>query len=158
MSAQRFAEIIRGVCGIFKLDAQQILDGGSIQLGGVRIALTHGEGKLAPLLTMYCDFGPVPKELEAQVYRKLLESNLSTYTGQGETYCMTAEGRVVYANNFLMETLTPEIMAGSITLATLHAQKWREDYFLPHGEGAAKKSRSNPLHERWSAAAGGSPS
>jgi len=145
MSTERFAEIIEGLCRIYGLDHTRVLQGDSLDLGGVRIALRHGEGPLAPLMMMYCDFGPVPKELETRVYRQLLESNLSTYTGQGETFCLTPEGRVVFVNNYLLETLTPEILAGYLSLAALCAKRWREDYFLPEGERKTKKARANTL-------------
>jgi hypothetical protein len=145
MSTERFAEIIEGLCRIYGLDHTRVLQGDSLDIGGVRIALRHGGGPLWSPMMMYCDFGPVPKELETRVYRQLLESNLSTYTGQGETFCLTPEGRVVFVNNYLLETLTPEILAGYLSLASIYAKRWREDYFLPEGEGKAKKTCANTL-------------
>lgn len=145
MSTKRFAEIIEGLCRIYGLDHARVLQGDSLILGEVRIALRYAEGPLSPLLMMYCDFGPVPKDLEARVYRQLLESNLTTYTGQGETFCLTPEGRVVFVNNYLLDTLTPEILGGYLSLAAIYAKRWREDFFLPDGEGKARKTRANTL-------------
>lgn len=144
MSTERFAEIIEGLCRIYKLDHNRVLQGDSLDMGGVRIALRHADA-FSPLMMMYCDFGPVPQELETKVYRQLLESNLSTYTGQGETFCLTPEGRVVFVNNYLLETLTPEILGGYLNLAAICAKRWRETYFLPEGEGKAKKTRTHAL-------------
>lgn len=151
MSKQRFAEIIEGLCRIYGADHNRILEGDSLDFGGVRISLCYAVGSTPPLLMMYCDFGTVPKELEATVYRQLLECNLSTYTGQGETFCMTAEGRVVFVNNYRLDELTPEVLAGQLYLAATYAKQWRENYFLPDGAGKAKKTRSSGLHRQLAA-------
>lgn len=157
MSTERFNTIIEGLCRLYNIDHNRILQGESLDFGGVRIVLLHGEGPLSPLMMMYCDFGPVPAELETRVYRQLLESNLTTYTGQGETFCLTPDGRVVFVNNYVLDTLTPEILAGYLALASIYAKRWREDYFLPEGEGKSKKTRSNVLHALHRQAAGGKP-
>lgn len=159
MSKQRFAEIIEGLCRIYSVDHSRILEGESLDFGGIRFSLCYAEGTLAPLLMMYCDFGTVPKDLETTVYRQLLECNLSTYTGQGETFCMTAEGRVVFVNNYQLDEMTPEVLAGQLNLAAMYAKRWREDYFLPDGEGKAKKTRISSMHSlHRQFAAGKSPS
>jgi hypothetical protein len=155
MSTQRFKDLIEGVCRIYGVDHNRILEGGSLDFHGVRIVLRHGQGPLSPLVVMYCDFGPVPQELETQVYRQLLVSNLTTYTGQGETYCLTPEGRVVYVNNYHLDTLTPEILAGYLGISAAYAKRWREDYFLPEGEGKPKKCRANPLVDLYRAGVSG---
>jgi Tir chaperone family protein CesT len=93
----------------------------------------HHSEAYSPLLLMYCDFGPVPKDMEAQIYKQLLEMNLTAYSGQGETFCLSPEGRVIYVNNFLVEVLTPELLASYMAFAAAYAKKWREGAFFPPG-------------------------
>lgn len=145
MSVQRFEELIEGLCRIYGVDHKRVVDGDSLDFHGVRIVLRPGQGPVSQLVMMYCDFGTVPEELQLRVYRQLLEANLTTYTGQGETYCLTPEGRVVYVNNYHLHTLTPEILAGYLGISAAYAKHWREDYFLANGDGKARKKRANPL-------------
>lgn len=149
MSAELFKAVIEGLCNIYKLDPAPVLEGCTLEMDGVNFSLVHHKESDSPLLTLYCDFGAVPSELEAQVYRKLLEANLTSYTGQGETFCMAPDGRVIFANNYPLAVLTPEMLAGNMALVSIFAKSWREGYFLnpekPVAEQPKKKSHSELL-------------
>ena len=142
MSRELFTAVIQGLCDIYKLDPAHVEAGGAVEMDGVKFCLFHDKESDSPYLMAYCDFGPVPKSLEAQVYKKLLESNLSTYSGQGETFCVAPDGHVVFVNNYPLELLTPTMLAGYLAMTSFTAKKWREGYFLDDGESEATKKKS----------------
>lgn len=141
MSTELFTSIIEGLCDIYKLDAGHVLAGGSVEMGGSKFCLLHNAEANSPLLMVYCDFGPVPKQLQAQVYKQLLEANLSAYTGQGETFCLSPEGHVVFVNNYPLEILTPDLLVGHLALTSIYAKNWRDGYFLEKSGQAGDKQQ-----------------
>lgn len=142
MSRELFDSVIQGLCGMYKLDPAHVAAGGAVEMGGVNFCLLHDREGDSPLLMVYCDFGAVPQELQAQVYKKLLESNLSTYTGQGETFCLAPDGRVVLANNYPLEFLTPELLAGHLALMSIFAKNWRDGYLLDDDQDKTVKKNA----------------
>ena len=151
MSTKLFKNVIRGLCDMYELDPKHILSGGTIEMGGVNFCLLHDEAADSPLLMSYCDFGAIAENKEKQAYKKLLEINLSSYTGQGPTFCLSPSGHVVLVNNYLLEILTPEILAGYLALVSMDAKDWRDDFFLVEEAGTTmKKSFNTSLPQRMS--------
>lgn len=150
MSRELFTAVIQGLCEMYKLDPAHVEAGGAVEMDGVKFCLFHDKESESPYLMVYCDFGPVPEPQQAQVYKKLLESNLSTYTGQGETFCLAPDGHVVFANNYPLELLTPTMLAGYLAVTSFTAKQWRDGYFLDGDDSAAakKKSRSEYLAQK----------
>lgn len=128
MSTEKFMAVIQGLCKLYKLDAKAVMEGKPLEMGGVTFCLFHHGESDSPLLMAYCDFGSVPKELETQVYKQLLEANLSAYSGQGESFCLSPEGRVVYVNNYPLDTLTSELLAGYLATTAIFAKNWRKGF------------------------------
>jgi hypothetical protein len=139
MSSEKFNEVVTGLCTMYKLDPRHVLEGGPVTMGGSMFCLLHNKEMNSSLLMVYCDFGKVPAELETKVHRKLLEANLSTYTGQGETFCLDSDGRVVFVNNYPLDILTSEELAAHLALTSIYAKKWRENYFLDESDTPKKK-------------------
>ena len=148
MSTELFERVLRGLCEMHSLDATHVLSGGAVEMGGIPFSLVHDKESGSSLLTMYCDFGVVPKHLEAQAYAKLLQANLSAYTGQGETFCLTSNGQVVLANSYLLDSLTPALLTGFMAMAAVLAKEWRNSYFLDKGEQSETRQRDRqPLRK-----------
>jgi Tir chaperone protein (CesT) family len=140
MSQELFTTLVQGLCDMYKVDVEHVLAGGPVTMGGVDFCLLHEEGD-SPFVILYCDFGKVPPELEAKAYKKLLEFNLTTYTGQGETFALSPEGHVFLANNYLLEFLNVEIFIKYLAMTGILAKSWREGYFLDENESSKKQSQ-----------------
>lgn len=148
MSARFFETLIKGLCLMHKLDVDHVLAGRAVEMGGVQFSFAHvtdSEGSAdsgSPLLTMYCEFGVVPRHLEGQVYAKLLQANLSACTDHGETYCLSSDGRVILANSYLLDVLTPELLTGFMTMTAALANHWRKGYFLEQGKARGTRQQA----------------
>lgn len=144
MSTTLFNKLVHELCDLHKLDVAHVLAGGAIEMSGVPFCLLHDSEADSPLLTAYCDFGIVPKNLEAEAYKQLLAANLAAYTGQGETFCLTPDGHVILANSYLLESFTAELLTGFMAGNAILAKKWQTDYFLEKAPFTGK-SRQNDL-------------
>lgn len=140
MWSEKFEQLIEGFCGIYNMDAKHVLDGNPVAMDGVMFVLRHDKETDSPQITVYCNFGKAPQELEARIYRRLLETNMSIYTGQGESFGMDTDGNVVFVNSYPLEFTTPEELAAYLSLTTLHAKSWRESYFLNEEDQPRKKT------------------
>lgn len=143
MSGEMFKSVVEGLCQMYKLDPAPVLEGGVIEMGKVNFCLLHNQEVDSPLITVYAEFGKIPKELEAQAHKKLLEANLTSYTGQGETFCLAPDGGVVFATNYPLEVLTPVILAGNLALIAIAARNWRDNYMLDVDELANMPTKKN---------------
>lgn len=143
-----YVKLIESFCANARMDPQHILDGGSISYEGVNFNLFHSAGSYSPLLLMYCDFGPVAADMQLYAYRTLLETNLSTYSGQGENFALTPEGNVVYTNNFIIEGLSADTLAMHIGLAAVYAKNWKAGKFFANAAKSAERDKFSALFKQ----------
>lgn len=139
MWTEKFDEVISGLCKMYELDPRPVLEGHPVAMGDVGFCLVHDAEADSPLLLVYCDFGAVPQELEAKVYRSLLEANLGAYKGQEEIFCLEPNGRVVFVNNIPLQNLTPDALAAELAMISAYATTWRDGYFLGDEDRPKKK-------------------
>jgi hypothetical protein len=135
-----FTPLIEGLCRIHRLNPRPVLEGSTIVVEDVELYLRHHPHGRSPSLILYCDYGPAPAQHEAAVHRMLLQSNMKGYTGEDETWCLTPEGHVVLASSFVLELLTPPLLAAHIALAAARAREWPQECLKMFGADAAAEA------------------
>ncbi|MGI4850289.1 MAG: CesT family type III secretion system chaperone [Janthinobacterium lividum] len=122
-----FTPLIQGLCSIYKLDVRHVLAGKTIEIQGVRFFLRHHQEELSTLVLLYCDFGALPQEHETALYRMMLQSNLQSFTGEGEAYSLTPDNHVVFVRSFSLEMITPALLSAHMALISMRAQNWLDE-------------------------------
>ena len=137
MNQARFTQLIEGFCKECGLEEpERILHGGPVAVGDVVFSLIYSEQVTPELLFVYCDFGEVSRDREAEIYRTLLEANMFLYTGSGPTFTVSSEtGRVVLAESHKIDGLEPKALRQLLTKTAEQAMAWRVDHFLEKPRG-----------------------
>jgi hypothetical protein len=148
MNQARYAQLIEGFCKECGLEEpERILHGGPVAVGDVVFSLIYSEQVNADMIFIYCDFGEVPRDREADAYRVLLEANMFLYTGSGPSFTVSSEtGRVVLAEHHRIDGLDPKALREILVKMSEQAMAWRLDHFLE--KAPAKSQPRNATQSR----------
>jgi hypothetical protein len=143
-----FRHLIEDFCKLCGLDdPRRILDGGSIIVNEVVFSLVYSEKINPDLVFIYCDFGDVPLNRQADAYRALLEANLFLYTGTGPAFTVSREtGRVLLADQYRLDKKSnPEELQAVLVRLAAKALDWRTNHYLQNTTQHAARSSSSRL-------------
>jgi len=132
MTHPTFVNLIEGLCRDYGLDQpERIVRGGPLAIGDVVFSLSCDE-RLAPgLVFIHCDYGPVSRTRQAEVYRSLLEANMALYSGSAAAYTVSPDsGHVVAVDHRRLDECTPAALRALLGQMQAQAKAWRTDYSL----------------------------
>lgn len=132
MSNPAFVNLIEGLCREYGLDQpERIVRGGALAIGDVVFSLSCDERLGAGLVFIHCDYGPVSRTREADVYRSLLEANMALYSGSAPAYTVSPDsGHVVAVDHRRLGECTPAALRTLLAEMQAQAKAWRADYSL----------------------------
>jgi len=117
-----------GVHGAGDIDA--LANGHPLEIDGIGFTFGHDPQQAPDRLLVFCDYGPVPKTLEAKVYRALLETNLFLYESDGGVFSILPDtGRALCATRFQLSTLRAEELRSILVYLSGRAHAWRHSHF-----------------------------
>lgn len=132
MSRHRYVNLIEKFCKLSRLsNPAAIMQGGPIEVDGIKFSLIYSEKIDPDLMFIYCDFGDPPVGRASDVYRALLKQNLFLYKGSGPVFAMAPDtGRVLLAKYERMDEITPDALLYRLSQLSTQAQSWRKDPFI----------------------------
>ena len=131
MSKERYVELVTKFCKLVNLDQpENILAGNAVEIDGVDFYLSHKEETDPEVLIIYCDFGSPKKDRLLDVYRALLEANMTIYGSNSPAFMLSPTGNVALAYHYHLEQVAPEQLLGLFTTLTEQAKEWNKHYFL----------------------------
>ncbi len=131
MSKHRYVNLIGKFCELSQLsNPAAIMQGGPIEVNGIKFSLIYSEKTDPNLMFIYCDFGAPPLGRDSDVYRVLLKQNLFLYKGNGPVFAISPDTeRVLLAQYERMDEITPDALLHRLSQLSIQAQSWREDPF-----------------------------
>lgn len=131
---QQYVRLIESFCALLSITDSaamtSVVQGGAIDIDDVRFSFAYSATNAPDRLLVFCDYGAVPEQQQAKVYRSLLETNLFLYDSDAAVYSvMPDSGRVLCATRFMLQALKPEELRSIVTLLAQRATDWRRSHF-----------------------------
>ena len=151
MNRHRYANLIEEFCKLSRLsDPATIMQGGPIEVNGIKFSMIYSEKINPDLMFIYCDFGDPPMGRDSDVYRVLLKQNLFFYKGSGPVFAISPDtGRILLAQYERLDEMTSNALLHRLSQLSIQAQSWRKDPFLlddaVHQTTTQKRSSTHPL-------------
>lgn len=142
----KFRKLVADLCELKGIkDVEFIIHGAPIAVNGVSISLIYNELIRKDIVFMFTDFGDVPEENEAKIYKALLKQNHIGYSGNGPGFCMSpSTGRVGYVQNLRIDELTVDKLASTLVFFAGKALEWRNSFFLEQPAPGARRPHFLP--------------
>lgn len=128
--------LIRDFCALARLeDPESIGRGAPLDVGGITCSIAISRHDEANALVVYCEFGAVPADREAAVYRELLAQNFIGTPDGGVMFGFSQLAKHVICTQHLR---APDITAQRLVDILNHlaekATEWRRTFFLKPAE------------------------
>ncbi|MEB0135722.1 hypothetical protein QN362_10320 [Actimicrobium sp. CCC2.4] len=124
-----FIDLMRAVGDAFGVpEPEKLADGAAISINNIVFSFEKTINNPAELVTLFVDFGPVPKGNEAAVYYHLLQENYLEFPTQNATYCVSSRtGNVVYASAWAIDKLHADVLISKVKKLVDVVSNWRTD-------------------------------
>lgn len=104
--------------------------GRPIDIDDITFTFGYNEAQAPDRLLVFCDFGPVPQDSQAAVYRALLETNLYLYENDLAVFSILPNtGRALCATRFSVAGMGGQELLGMVTYLAERAHEWRRSHF-----------------------------
>ncbi|RJF92162.1 CesT family type III secretion system chaperone [Noviherbaspirillum saxi] len=142
MNQGQFTRLVEEFCKHCGLpEPERILHGGPIAVNDIVFSLIYSEEVNPDAIFAYADFGEAPRGSETDVFRTLLETNLSLYDGKGPTFAISPEtGRVVLSACYVIADTPPDELRKHLVKMAEQAKAWRADPLF----GSSKQDAQRP--------------
>ncbi len=116
MSLEKFRSLIIQYCELVEIEQPSlILEGCPLIVDDVVFSVLYDEEKAPDYISVYCDFGELPKPLEQGIDRMILTANSLLYMTQGSCLARSPKnGHVVLAINVDLEDLSAQSFRGML--------------------------------------------
>jgi hypothetical protein len=137
-------ELIKSLCKLHQLDDPAgILDGKPLEIDTVKFTVMHDLDESPDQLTIYTEYGGMPKDRTLAAYAALMQMNLHLHrSGSGVFAESERTGKILLAERFPLLILTPEALSDLLIKGAADAKRWRTHYFLEGQSNDVRQKRT----------------
>lgn len=150
MNEQNFRALLTAISQLANTSDPGSSDHAQLEIDGINFTLMDGTAMEEGSLAYFCDFGPVPNNVDrADILQRLLECNLLMFGVGTPTFSVNFEtGNAILMGRAELQQIDAEKLLNAFVHYAAQAKQWRQTHFLEN----TQRTRSKTQHRLLTAA------